>query len=155
MTFSPRRILVATDFSDTARYAAEAAAELAQKYQAELILFHATPLTAAAEYPIDLTRDGHAVFQFESAVRRVANQEGQAECERLRGLGVEPRFVTVDGPAAMQTVLAAEREGCDLIVVGSEGRTGMGRILLGSVAEAVVRRAHVPVLTVHKPKPAP
>jgi nucleotide-binding universal stress UspA family protein len=72
-----------------------------------------------------------------------------AECEEFDGLKVEE--VIVHGDAAAEIVsVAAERE-VDLIVVSSHGRTGLGRIIFGSTAEAVVRHAGCPVLVVKPP----
>ena len=56
------------------------------------------------------------------------------------------------GDAARMIVDVADTGGFDLIVMGTHGRTGLGHLLMGSVAEKVIRRAHVPVLTVPSPK---
>jgi nucleotide-binding universal stress UspA family protein len=72
-----------------------------------------------------------------------------ADCEEFEGLEIEE--VIVHGDAAAEIVrVAAERE-IDLIVVASHGRTGLGRIIFGSTAEAVVRHANCPVLVVKPP----
>jgi nucleotide-binding universal stress UspA family protein len=61
----------------------------------------------------------------------------------------------VTGDPATSVVQAAEEEGADFIVVGSHGRTGLGRLLMGSVAEAIVRHAKCPVVTVKAPADKP
>ena len=72
-----------------------------------------------------------------------------AECEEFNGLDVEE--VIVHGDAAAEIVRVASERGVDLIVVSSHGRTGLGRIIFGSTAEAVVRHASCPVLVVKPP----
>jgi nucleotide-binding universal stress UspA family protein len=72
-----------------------------------------------------------------------------AECEECAGLDIEE--VIVHGEAASEIVRVAKERGVDLIVVSSHGRTGLGRILFGSTAEAVVRHASCPVLVVKPP----
>jgi nucleotide-binding universal stress UspA family protein len=58
----------------------------------------------------------------------------------------------LDGDVVVEILREATEIGADLIVVGSHGRTGLSRALLGSVSEGITRRAQVPVLTVHAPK---
>jgi nucleotide-binding universal stress UspA family protein len=72
-----------------------------------------------------------------------------AECEDFSGLDVEE--VIVHGDAAAEIVRVAGERKVDLIVISSHGRTGLGRIIFGSTAEAVVRHASCPVLVVKPP----
>ena len=72
-----------------------------------------------------------------------------AECDECSGLNVEE--VVVHGEAASEIVRVAKERSADLIVISSHGRTGLGRILFGSTAEAVVRHATCPVLVVKPP----
>jgi len=79
--------------------------------------------------------------------------------ERLHALRPADSAVAVEyrlclGNAAAEIVALAKDEKCDLIVIGTHGRSGVGRLLLGSVAEAVLRRAPCPVLTLKMPFPA-
>ena len=76
-----------------------------------------------------------------------------AECEECAGLEIEE--VIVHGEAASEIVRVAKDRNVDLIVVSSHGRTGIGRILFGSTAEAVVRHASCPVLVVKPAKEEP
>ena len=73
-----------------------------------------------------------------------------AECEECAGLDVEE--LIVHGEAASEIVRVAKEREVDLIVISSHGRTGLGRILFGSTAEAVVRHASCPVLVVKPPQ---
>ncbi|MFB6132374.1 MAG: universal stress protein, partial [Halanaeroarchaeum sp.] len=68
--------------------------------------------------------------------------------------GVEVECVQVDGSPSREIVRYAEDHGMDLIVMGTHGRGGIDRLLLGSVAEKVVRSSEVPVLTIHGERPA-
>ena len=73
-----------------------------------------------------------------------------AECEECAGLEVEE--LIVHGDAAAEIVRVAKERDVDLILISSHGRTGLGRILFGSTAEAVVRHASCPVLVVKPPQ---
>lgn len=73
-----------------------------------------------------------------------------AECSDCEGLEVEE--LVVHGEAASEIVRVAREKDADLIVIASHGRTGLGRFLFGSTAEAVVRHAHCPVLVVKPPQ---
>ncbi len=121
------RLLCATDFSEPSRHAWSAALELAEERNAELGLVYAVS-----------ERDGAA----EAAVRRWAENVEP---------GLRSRIVAavIEGPAGESVVEAARRGNYDLIVVGTRGRSGVARALLGSVAEDIVRRADRPVLLVH------
>jgi len=85
--------------------------------------------------------------QLEDSAERELPQVMQ--CEELHGLDVEE--VIAHGDAAAEIVRVAGERKVDLIVISSHGRTGLGRIIFGSTAEAVVRHAHCPVLVVKPP----
>jgi nucleotide-binding universal stress UspA family protein len=120
-----RRILFATDFSDLSRQAGRTAAAMARHFGAQLVVVHVRPALA----------DGPDVSGLVAAVTDLAP-----------GLNVTTE--TLFGAPAQELVAYVRRAGIDLIVMGTHGRTGVSRALLGSVAEAVVRRAPCPVLTV-------
>lgn len=146
------KILCAVDFSPGARQAMATAVRLANERGAELVLLHAWYLPAALAgeytYPADIV----------SQVLDDANRNLAAAVAEATQLGAE-RVTTklTQGQPWQQIVEAANADPTfDLIVTGSRGRTGVGRVLLGSVAELVVRHAPCPVLTVHpqnEPKP--
>jgi nucleotide-binding universal stress UspA family protein len=142
-----RRILVATDFSETSAAALRYGVALARRFAAQLYLFHAVgdPGEAAeTEYPIGLFEAMHNAAH--DRLRQLLS------ADELREL--EPHCAMRVGPAADEIVRYAADCDIDLIVMGTHGREGMARALLGSVAETVVRRAVCPVLTVHHPEPA-
>lgn len=139
------RILVPTDFSPNAEEAVRYAAELARRFEAPLTLVHVydvTPYVLPEAVPLyDTSQLGQLREEFQkqlSALRQRVEQSGvkQVEARLLQGSPtVEiPRF--------------AEEQGFGLIVVGTHGRTGLAHLLLGSVAEKVVRKSPCPVLTV-------
>ena len=127
-----KRIFCPIDFSDASRAAMELAADLARRFGAELTLLHAkatsSMLQAAQSEPGQLA-------------------EWQREAEGLGAPHVETS--TVAGEPETAIVNAATAGGFDLVVMGTHGRTGRDHALIGSVAENVVRRSSVPVLTVH------
>lgn len=143
-----RTILYTTDFSDCSRYAFRLASSLARDHGACLVVLHVDqtlgPMVAYGEalaqlQPADSQEKlWHALRHFQVADPNVR---------------VEHRLV--EGDAANEILRVASQIDCDLIVMGTHGRTGLGRLLMGSVAEQVVRKARCPVATVKAPRPSP
>ncbi|HLE63317.1 MAG TPA: universal stress protein [Pyrinomonadaceae bacterium] len=146
-----RSILVPTDFSECGNYALSYAASLARSFNASIICVHVIePIVPTVGYsgmtePLPIADISE---QLEDSAERELPK--LAECEDCAGLDIEE--LIVHGEAASEIVRVAKERKVDLIVVSSHGRTGLGRILFGSTAEAVVRHALCPVLVV---KPAP
>ncbi len=145
-----RKICCAIDFSTTSEEALHAAAALAKKLDAKLVLIHVqSPEMAehgavAALYSQPEVREQLARAEKLLLVdwqRRAADQVG----------GEVDVATSVSPHIAERINELAEREGCDLLVLGTHGRQGARRALLGSVAEKVVRTAPCPVLTVRRP----
>jgi nucleotide-binding universal stress UspA family protein len=142
-----RSILLPTDFSECGNYALSYAASLARVFGSSIICVHVIePMVPTVGYsgmteplPIADISD-----QLEDSAERELPKI--AECEECAGLEVEE--LIVHGEAASEIVRVARERRVDLIVVSSHGRTGWGRILFGSTAEAVVRHASCPVLVV-------
>ena len=135
------RICCAVDFSEPSRLALARAAALASRGGADLLLVHvyevpqpAGELLVAA---VDLT--GPAAAEAERTMRGWVE-----EATRLRGAPVRARILA--GQPALEVTQAAVEAGCDLVVVGTHGRTGVKRLVLGSVAERIVREARCDVL---------
>jgi nucleotide-binding universal stress UspA family protein len=142
MTTLITRILVPTDFSRPSERALDYAQDLAQQLGASLHLLHVVNRPLLAE---GLAAEAHISEKFESDVVRSIEA-------RLRKLAPEAESTdVVFGYAAKAIVDWASRLGADLIVMGSHGRTGVAHLMLGSVAEGVVRTARCPVLTVRDP----
>lgn len=145
-----RTILLPTDFSECGNYALQYAASLARTFKASIICVNVIePIVPTVGYsgmteplPIaDITE------QLEDSAERELPK--LAECDECAGLDVEE--LVVHGEAAAEIVRVAKEREVDLIVISSHGRTGLGRILFGSTAEAVVRHASCPVLVVKPP----
>jgi len=143
----PHRILVPTDFSKSSRAACDVALELAQSLGVPIVLMHTFGLPASLypELPIIPTAD--YVQSLEKAARVTLEREAQ----RLRGEGVEIAAVLNVGNAWESVLAVAKELGIGLIVMGTHGRRGLSRAVLGSVSEKVVRLSPVPVLTIHSP----
>ena len=150
----PKTILVPTDFGASSDRALAYAASLAKALGAEIVVLHAYAL------PIIGFPDGALVATPELATRITegTNIGMRKALETHAGAGVPMRSVIKQG-VTWRTILDVATElGCDMIVMGTHGRHGLPRALLGSVAEKIVRSAHLPVLTVHtedKDAPAP
>ncbi len=140
-----KRIMTAVDFSETAQAAAAQAAELACSLGAELLVLHVVsePAFAVAEGYLPPA----VVDEYESAMK--IRLQGATEALASSGAKVTAKIVRGAPHDAIVTVAAAEK--IDLIVMGTHGRTGMGHLLLGSVAERVVRLSKVPVMTIRRP----
>jgi nucleotide-binding universal stress UspA family protein len=137
--FGFRRICCPVDFSDRSREAMHQAAELARREGAALTLVHVRETrivdVTGPFAPLPLSWDEEALADLE---------QWRVEAERVRGAKVDA--VLLEAPVALAITRFARDDGIDLIVLSSHGRTGVSRFVLGSVAEAVVRRAPCPVL---------
>jgi nucleotide-binding universal stress UspA family protein len=137
-------ILHPTDHSDSAAPAFELAVRMARQHQARLIVLHVTAP------PVRFGELGMAILVPE--MQKEILEADRIKLERLAaGSGAECRVV--EGEVAAEIRRMAQDEPCDLIVMGTHGRGGFARLLLGSVASSVLRQADCPVLAI-KPKPA-
>ncbi len=141
----PKVILVPTDFGEPASAALDAAVAYAKAFGAEVIVLH------AYEIPVVGFPDGAMVITADLTKRILEGAESAIE-ELVKAR--EHEGVTMHGlvrqgdPHRVINDVAAEL-GAGLIAIGTHGRKGLSRALLGSVAEKVVRTAHIPVLAVH------
>jgi nucleotide-binding universal stress UspA family protein len=145
-----RTILLPTDFSGCANYAVAYAAAIARAARAKIICIYVLePMVPAVGYTglADPMPMADISEQLEDSAERELPQV--VHCEELQGLDVEE--VITHGDAAAEIVRVASERGVDLIVIASHGRTGLGRMIFGSTAEAVVRHARCPVLVVKPP----
>jgi nucleotide-binding universal stress UspA family protein len=143
------RLLVATDFSPSADAAATLAQSIAKAMDAKVIVLHVldlAPIMTAWSTPV-ITGEQFPPGVAAELLDRIRNDAGQRlarEADRY------PRATTliVEGAPRTTIVDSAMELHADLIVMGTQGRSGLDRVLLGSVAEHVVRHSAVPVLTV-------
>ena len=144
MTDMPQTILTATDFSKPAERACDFARDLSRRFQAQLHLLHVVVIFEDPHLEEDhLHRLEELVATGNDA--RLRDLENGSEVQP--GLDVTPHMVRGLAPAEV-IVETASNLGCELIVMGTHGRRGLPHLLLGSVAERVVRTSTVPVLTV-------
>jgi nucleotide-binding universal stress UspA family protein len=136
------KIMIATDGSKQVEKAVESAVELARLTGARLY----------AVYVIASTGYTPRNFGWEESLREVLEAEAKRAVtfveEAGKASGIEVESVILDGHPADRIIEFAEQEGIDLIVMGTLGRTGLDRFLLGSVAEKIVRHSKTPVMVV-------
>ncbi len=143
---SMKHILVPTDFEEASQRALAMALELARVCDSRITLLHvwSIPNVGYAEaltWPIDDLQNA-ARKSLDEAIE--STRKVHPKTEGLLREGLEWRLI----------LDVATEQGCDLIVMGTHGRRGLPRLVLGSVAEKVVRLSPVPVLTVNTPKEA-
>ena len=132
------KMLCPVDFSEESRAALRVAADLARRFGAELTVFHADAATSRLQAA---TATNGQLADWKSEAERL----GVARATTATAAG-EPQKAIVE---------TASQGGYDLVVMGTHGRTGRDRALIGSVAENVVRMSRVPVLVVHADWPTP
>jgi nucleotide-binding universal stress UspA family protein len=138
-----RHILVPVDFEPPSQEALEAAVDLALTFDAKLTLFHAWEVPAAAYAAMT-----YVPADFWTAIEQAATEQLKSAVEDVRKRLPRAESILAKGPPAQEILSAADRTKADLIVMGTHGRRGMSHVLLGSVAERVVRLSPVPVLTI-------
>jgi len=139
-------ILCAVDFSPCSRRALDHAVHLARELEAELILLHIYQLPTF-QYPEGMMPNTVEVMQEVEKRSQAALERWRVVAERELGRPV--RALIEIGTPGRRVAEMAEKLGADVIVLGTHGRTGIKRLLLGSVAERVMRHAKCPVLTLH------
>lgn len=150
---APKTILLCTDFSGNSGPARDLAVDYARTFCAKLVILHVIDTWAGfpayeGRIPIDV---GQVVRSMESAV----TDDLTAMAKQFRSVVGEVETHSRFGAPAQEIVRLAADESVDLIVMGTHGWTGLKHVLLGSVAENVVRTARCPVLIVRPDTPAP
>jgi nucleotide-binding universal stress UspA family protein len=134
-----KTILVPTDFSQSSQRAVEMASLIARSQHAKLVLVHVLDLPVTySESPLVYTFAGEEIAAAERELAETMPSDPAIVCERK----------ILKGETAISILRAAEDVDADLIVVGTHGRTGALHMLLGSVAEKVLRHARCPVMAV-------
>jgi nucleotide-binding universal stress UspA family protein len=141
----PATILLATDASQEARVAATTAADLARRTGSELHLVHVGSLvTHGAGSGVEV---GPLPGVHQGELDRQAQWLLDAEVEQMKSSGIDVAGAHLRrGRAGEEVIVLAEETGADLIAIGSSGRGGVRRALMGSVSDSVVRHAHCPVM---------
>lgn len=147
-----KKLLVPHDFSPCAEHALRTAVELAKVHGSELALVHVSELPA--NLPLDTLvtpASGAGTVRVDEYMTRGARRQLDAITEPLRRAGFAASAVAVTGDVAERILALATEVGADALVVGTHGRQGLAHMLLGSVAEKLVRAAPVPVVCVRTP----
>ncbi len=147
------RLLVPTDFSDTADRALAMAVRLARALGAEVVLLHVVDEAPLFADDLGGIPGGIQIDRIHAAQERWADEHLRPRVAGLTEAGLRARGHVTVGSPAREVVRAAEGQHADLIVMGTHGRGLVGRLLLGSVADRVIRTAACPVLTVRGPVP--
>jgi nucleotide-binding universal stress UspA family protein len=149
---SIRSILVPVDFSKSAWRALEYASSLASRYGAVVDVLHVWSVPQFMP-PDMLGIAGSHASELVGVVQGNAETELKRLAEEAARDGISIRRTRAEPGIPSQVILdAAKQDGYDLIVMGTQGRSGLAHVLLGSVAERVVRYAECPVMTVREKK---
>ncbi len=143
----PSKILVPVDFSPFSDYATDYAIFLAQKYDAQILLFHVIVL-----YEADVDEEAH-VKQLEEIIKRKeenTNKLFERHQQKFVNKNLSINSVITRGISPANTILEyIDEHSFDLVLMGTHGRTGLKNWIYGSVTEKVVRLARIPVMTIH------
>jgi nucleotide-binding universal stress UspA family protein len=141
----PKVILVATDFSECGREALAYAVDLAGEAHADVFLAHVYQLPVVG-LPVLAP---NTIVELTASIVRSAQAELDAEVAKYSARGVTVQGILRRGDPREAIIETAKDTRADLLVVGTHGRRGVVRALIGSVAESIVRTSPVPVVTVH------
>jgi nucleotide-binding universal stress UspA family protein len=144
-----KKILVPTDFSESARYALNYAVDLNRELKARLYLLHVLQdFTEFSEYNLSPSILPQLYLEFEeNAAKRLEDMMADMVPSEI-SCGT----YILHGVPFYEIIQFAKKENIDLIVIGSHGRTGLKHVLFGHTAEKVVKKASCPVLTVRHPE---
>jgi len=134
-----RKILVPVDGSEHSRHALDHALGLAQCQGAQMVLLHCYE-------PIPMLIGGEGRIELAGELREESTKLMEPFATSLREAGLTPILIIREGRPGDVIVEEARETGCDLIVMGSRGRSELEGILLGNVAHSVLADAHCPVL---------
>jgi nucleotide-binding universal stress UspA family protein len=140
-----KKILVPCDFAESSRSACEVAAELAEKFSVPLTLLHVIPAPSLSYANTPYVPAPEYTQYIEESARSALRDEAA----RFQGKGFALDTLLKIGTPWQEIIDTATRLDAGLIVMGTHGRRGLPRAILGSVAEKVVRLSPVPVLTIH------
>lgn len=144
-----RRILVPVDYSSCSWEVAEKAAQLGARLGASITLLHVAELPRGV-LASTVVHPGARALTSGDYVRQDAVTRLAPLLAAVQQHGVEVDAVVELGPVVPTILAAAETQRADMIVMGTHGREGLARMMLGSVAEGVVHQAHVPVMLIRR-----
>jgi nucleotide-binding universal stress UspA family protein len=141
-----KKIVIATDGSKRTQNAVETGLEIARVHQSKVHAVYVVDTVTFTSVPMDVTWEN---------MYQLLKEEGEEAVGRVKAAapaGVDVETHVLEGNPALEITKFAKDNDCDLIVVGTLGKSGIDRILLGSVAEKVVRIAPCPVLVIRSQK---
>ncbi|SEN80647.1 Nucleotide-binding universal stress protein, UspA family [Halorientalis persicus] len=141
-------VLLPTDGSAEMEPVVDHAAALADRDDASIHALYVVDAASFSSLPMETSWEGISELLYEEGTAALN------EVERIVGGRAPVERIVAEGKPSKTIVEHADDDGCDLIVMGTHGRGGIDRLLLGSVAERVVRRSPVPVMTVRVEEPA-
>ncbi|NQV29450.1 MAG: universal stress protein [Candidatus Marinimicrobia bacterium] len=143
-----KKILVPTDFSESARYALPFAIDLAQRYHASLHILHVVePIVA----PVDFAWGTYSYPDIEKQLDGYVDESlSKIVAEQIPD-GIKTQSTNLHGKPWREIIAFAKTEEMDLIVMATHGLSGLSHAIYGSTAEKVVRKSHCPVLIVRHP----
>jgi nucleotide-binding universal stress UspA family protein len=143
------RIVIPADFSNSSEEAWALAQRVAESLGSEVVLVHVfAELPHYGDAPLGHTDTTGRAFE---TARKWTSEALEKMAARAREKGIKVRTVMRTGVPHQEIVDVVTNEGADLVMMGTHGRSGLSRVLLGSVAERVIHFAPCPVLTVRRP----
>jgi nucleotide-binding universal stress UspA family protein len=146
---APSRILVPVDLSDGSQALIDYAIQFARPFNATLEIIHAWEPPQYVAPDLLVAAPGWNSQSLEKVAVDAATKELTELVAKNRNAGPPMQHRVIVGEAASTVLRAAEEGKADLIIMGTHGRRGLPRLLMGSVAQKIVARAHCPVLTMH------
>ena len=142
-----KKILIATDGSEYTKKAVDYGVDLSKHTGAKLHAIYVVDTAAFASIPMDAAWE--SMYEL---LRQEGDEATKYVAEKAESEGVEIERLTVEGHPADELIKYAENNSIDMIILGTIGKSGLDRFLLGSVAEKVVRNSKIPVLVVRGKK---
>jgi len=148
-TCSPRHVVVAVDFSDCSQDAVEYAFQIAKEFEVQMTLIHVEDLPS---YSLDFNL---TYLETQKEKRMQADKHMKELCSLFEDKGITAACVQKVPPVQEAILKTIEENNANLLVMGTHGRTGLSRLLMGSVASGLLRKSTVPIVTVHAGKYSP
>lgn len=144
-----KKILIPTDGSEYSRYAVDYAVKLCTALKAEIVLLSVVDV----RYEMyDVYSEVQTPVQIEELMREQISRALDKHAAGIQDKGITVKKILRTGDVIQEVLDVVTEEGIDLIVIGTHGRKGISRFLLGSTTEKLVRSAPCPVLTVRPPE---
>jgi nucleotide-binding universal stress UspA family protein len=139
-----RKILVPVDFSSHSNAALELAIDFAKSFEASITLLHCYQLSPSGGSPYGIVMPP----EYCEKIREAAERYLKKWCEKAAAAGIEVDYSSSSANPAQEILRRAEEIGADLIVMGTNGLTGISHLMIGSIAERTLRLAPCPVMTI-------